>query len=429
MIGLSIITEDHGEETSSFSSLIKPFPALSESEKVRLQADLNLLRKAPPLCDITPEIAEILNNCETVFLDKFSERLFISSFREIGFPVGRGTYFIDQLFKRHIDSKGDFQLKSAMEYFQISQKLETNYDNCKAIFQIFSKLRTEEDLKLIPKERTRETVISKFSSEVFPKKPGVYFFRNEEGQIIYVGKAKNISTRVKSHLSSDLPFERELCAETFSIDYEKTGSETIALLLESHYITSLQPQYNSQQKEILNPYTIVSKEDSKGILRIQAIEKSYSDSENEFYYNRQSALLKILEVQRKFNLCRRFTGIEKTAGKCSDRIFCKGICQGKEKRKSYNKRVKLALEYLYEQRPSFIIKLRGRTIHESGLILVKHGIYHGFGYIDNDTIINSIADIESYIKPYQHNYFTSRIIDQHLRTNKKEENFIPLEVI
>ena len=84
----------------------------------------------------------------------------------------------------------------------------------------------------------------------------MYLFRDHTGTIIYVGKAKNISKRVKDHFTSGLTFEHQLCGETTIVDSEESGSESIALLLESYYITHLKPKYNTQQKEIiLKPIT------------------------------------------------------------------------------------------------------------------------------------------------------------------------------
>ena len=243
-----------------------------------------------------------------------------------------------------------------------------------------------------------------------------------------MGKAINISKRVRSHFSSNAAFERKLCAQATMVDYEETGSELISLLLESHYIGSLSPEFNSQQKEMLQPYIITSKMDSKGILRLQPIQKNYADSENEFYYNRDSVLLKLIEVQRKFRLCKRYAGIERTKASCSDPNFCEGICRGAEDKSDYNTRVRDALSYIDAQRPSYIIKLKGRHKNEMGFVMVKQGIYCGFGYIDTETPINSSNDIAGFLKKYSHNYFTSRIIDQFHKTNKrKAENIFKLE--
>ena len=419
MLRVSILVKEDGEIVSELQSYIKPVPSLSITEKELLEIDYSILRFAPPLCDIASDFIEMIESTNTVFIDKFSERIFKKAFRNIGYPMGAATYIVEKIFKDIFRSAKPFNLESAIESLELDREVLTDLDNSRALEKIFSKLElmigNEMIPILIPSENSKNI---QMDLSLLPNHPGIYLFRNSEGEIIYVGKAKNIAKRVRSHFTSASSFERNLCLQTAIIDFEETGSETIALLLESHYITSLKPKFNTQQKDIINPYIITSKTDSKGILRIQLIQKSYKDSENEFYYNRESVLKKIIEVQQKFKLCKRYTGIERTASRCSDPLFCQGICEGLESEEDYNKRVKIALEYIYSQRPSYIIKLKGRNPFEDGFVLVKHGIYQGFGFIDSQSTINSKEDIESFTKHYTHNYFTSRIIDQHFKNHK-----------
>ena len=420
MIGLAIIIIEEGNIISEFESFVKVVPRLSKAERAAINLDYSTIRSAPTLSDIAPEIIEIIENTSTVFIDQFSSSIFKKAFREIGYPAGSANIILDKVYKNYIKSTSPFSLYHAMELLKIEQPLNSLRDTCLAMEKILDTLNTvgsDNNFVLSSTEHERSDG-NEIDFSNLPKSPGVYFFRDHNDQTIYIGKAKNISKRVRSHFTSRLKFELELCRQTTSIDYEETGSEVIALLLEAYYIHSLMPKYNTLQKEIIDPYIITSKMDSKGILRIQLIQKSYSDNQNEFYYNRTSVLQKVKEVQLKFNLCKRYAGIERTAKKCNDPVFCKGICEGKEDKQTYNQRVQKALDYIFAQRPSYILKLRGRTTFEESLVLVKNGIYQGFGYIDKESNINSIADIESFIKFYPHNYFTARILDQYFKNTR-----------
>lgn len=426
MLKLSILVKENDEILDEFDTYVKAVPSLSKSEKETLLFDYVVLSKSPPFCDIASEVIELLENAATVFIDRFSERVFKKAFREIGYPMGSASYILEKIFKNTLKSTASFNLKFAIEYFGLEVSVSDTNDQCRAMEMIFSKL---ENLDMAPQILSTSSGNTSHNKDIdfgrLPNHPGIYLFRDETDAILYVGKAKNISSRVRSHFTSSLSFEKDLCLNTASVDFEETGSETIALLLESHYITELKPPYNTQQKDIINPFILVSKIDSKGILRIQPIQKSYTDSENEFYYNRDSVISKLIEIQQKFNLCKRFTGIERTAGRCSDVVFCKGICINLEDKEVYNARTKKALEYIYSQRPSYLIKLKGRNSFESSFVLVRNGIYQGFGFIDSDSQINSIADIETYIKHLPHNYFTSRIIDQYFKSHRKNaDNFL-----
>lgn len=431
MLNVAIVTYDDGQPISEFESYIKAIPRLSIAERQRLTVDYSYIKSAPPLSDVAPNIIEIIENTETVFLDKFSESTFKKAFREIGYPVGAATFILEKIFKKTLKFTSLFNLQSALELLNLEDFIASNADRCKAMESVFSKLDslgsgnfTIPDIEKLPFTNQNQTDFTHL-----PSTPGVYFFRDNEGNIIYVGKAKNIVKRVRSHFTNKSKFEVELCLKTETVDFEETGSETIALLLEAHYINELKPSCNTLQKDVLDPYIITSKIDSKGILRIQLLQKSYMDSENEFYYNRTSVLQKVKEIQQKFNLCRRYTGIERTSTRCSDPVFCKGICEGLEDIDTYNDRVKEALDYIFAQRPSYIIKLKGRNQFEQGLVLVKNGIYHGFGFIDAESNINSIEDIEGFVNHFPHNYFTSRTLDQYFKTNRNaSESVIKLQL-
>jgi DNA polymerase-3 subunit epsilon len=428
MLAIAIINMDDNGIYAKEEFLIKPIPRIPKRELTSLGINPNTLRTASVFCELAPFILEKIKETQTVFSDKFSERLFVKTFKEIGYPMGSATYLLDKIFKKVVGGKIPYSLENAQKAVGITMKVSSILEKCELIQKVFENITKVDPSPLDVKvagginKTLHSTIIH------LPNTPGVYFFRNANEEVIYVGKAINISKRVRSHFSSNATFETTLCTQTTQVDYEETGSELISLLLESHYIGSLAPEFNSQQKEMLQPYIITSKVDSKGILRLQPIQKNYADSENEFYYNRDSVLLKLIEVQRKFRLCKRYAGIERTKASCSDPNFCEGICRGAEDKNDYNTRVRDALSYIDAQRPSYIIKLKGRHKNEMGFVMVKQGIYCGYGYIDTETPINSSNDIAGFLKKYSHNYFTSRIIDQFHKANKRRaENILKLE--
>jgi excinuclease ABC subunit C len=78
-----------------------------------------------------------------------------------------------------------------------------------------------------------------------PNSPGIYLFKDPEGQIIYIGKAKSIRTRVKSYFQKTTDWKVEsLIAEHQTIDFIGTKNETEALLLEAQLISEHKPKFN-----------------------------------------------------------------------------------------------------------------------------------------------------------------------------------------
>lgn len=92
----------------------------------------------------------------------------------------------------------------------------------------------------------------KLSLKDIPKYPGVYFMRAGDGEILYIGKAKNLRDRLSSYFrfNSELPLKlRRLLNNIASIDFEITNSELSALILESKLIKQHKPRFNSVIKK------------------------------------------------------------------------------------------------------------------------------------------------------------------------------------
>jgi excinuclease ABC subunit C len=84
----------------------------------------------------------------------------------------------------------------------------------------------------------------------FPEKPGIYFFRDAEGKVLYIGKARSLRDRVRSYFLPGPDIKvRNILGETADIDYILTGSEKEAAFLENNYIQQYQPKFNLRLKD------------------------------------------------------------------------------------------------------------------------------------------------------------------------------------
>ena len=95
------------------------------------------------------------------------------------------------------------------------------------------------------------TVPSDFRSSDIPTNPGVYLYRDEAGEILYVGKAKSLRSRVKSYFSTtEQPIKtRQLVSRIRDIDWIVVNSEVEALLLENKLVKQHIPKYNINLKD------------------------------------------------------------------------------------------------------------------------------------------------------------------------------------
>jgi len=88
------------------------------------------------------------------------------------------------------------------------------------------------------------------AAAALPDKPGIYYFKNEDGQVIYIGKALSLRNRVRSYFTA-VPDVRisHMVAEAAAIDFILTDSEKDALFLESNFIRQHKPRFNVRLKD------------------------------------------------------------------------------------------------------------------------------------------------------------------------------------
>ncbi|GGW42451.1 GIY-YIG nuclease family protein [Arenibacter certesii] len=262
-----------------------------------------------------------------------------------------------------------------------------------------------------------------------PSRPGIYKFQDKAGHTVYVGKAKNIKKRVLSHFRCKSEKETLLCHDTYSIDFELTGNELVALLLEADLIKKLLPKYNTIQKHHRTAFHIVNHYNKAGILQLDIEIKPILNEPTEVFYTKGAAKSKLESLCEQHTLCPKFSGLQRGKGKCSNIKFpsCTGICSGDEEIYNYNERVYKAIDSLHQNASSYIILERGRSSYEQCVVLILEGVYRGFGYIDNSQQISHIDEILDLIQPRKNSYHTSSIITKYTKNNTKRVHYLTPE--
>lgn len=263
-----------------------------------------------------------------------------------------------------------------------------------------------------------------------PEKTGVYYFYDHKGKVIYVGKAKNIKSRIKSHFSagSETTQKQSLFRDIFDISYDLCGNELIALLFEAHEIKRLWPPYNRAQKRVSWNYGIYTYEDQQGYKRFSISKINKSGEALMVFKNQMEARTFLNKLVHDHNLCSKLSGLQKSPASCFDYQIrkCNGACIGKEKPGSYNKRYNKAISAYQKNNDSIAIIGPGRTEEESSVVWIENGAYHGFGYFENSQDLSNVFHLRSYIKSYDDDQDIQRIIQMYLR-NYKDYRIVPIE--
>lgn len=189
-----------------------------------------------------------------------------------------------------------------------------------------------------------------------PGKPGSYQFYDEDHQIIYVGKAKNLKNRVSSYFRKEVDRYKTkvLVSKVWDITYTVVNTEEDALLLENSLIKKYNPRYNVLLKDGKTyPSICVTKEYLPRIFKTRRIDKRFGT-----YYGPYSqiaimySLLELIKKLYKPRTCRfPITPEGITQGKykpCLEYHIhnCKAPCVGKQTHEDYQENIAQACEIL-----------------------------------------------------------------------------------
>lgn len=422
-----------GEVIDKYVSLVNPEREIPTYITALTGIDNKMVADAPRFMDIAQEVDDFTRDAIFVAHNiSFDYNVLRNEFRDIGMSYIRKKLCTVRLSRKLIPGLLSYSLGKLCTSINIPHlnrhRAEGDVDATVILFKRL--LSLDVDFKefhsfLHPrsKQATLPPHLAMNQIEELPQEAGIYLFKNQKHQVIYAGKAKNIKKRVISHFYDKKTKEYQLGQETHFIDYELTGNELLALLVESEHIRKHYPKYNKAQKWPNTTYQIISYVNQRGITQLALGKTKVLHDSVSTFYNRTEATEKLEEICETFKLCPRFCTLQSNVEKCSHyRIkTCEGICDENESVENYNLKVKAAIESLRDNKPSFAIQGPGRTRDEIGFALVVEGEYKGFGFFDCTESLSELEDYKPFLKLQIGSYHTHAIIRSFLRKNGEED--------
>lgn len=190
-----------------------------------------------------------------------------------------------------------------------------------------------------------------------PTKPGVYIYKNANGKIIYIGKAKILRNRVRSYFRSSGPRDAKTTAlvkKIADLDYIITGNEAEALILEDTLIKKYKPKYNIMLKDDKTyPYIRVTNEEYPKVFVTRKVIKDGSKYFGPYTevkgLRRLMKALRSLFFIRSCDLALNETAIANSRFKlCLDYHIkkCLGPCENLISKEEYNENIRQAISIL-----------------------------------------------------------------------------------
>ena len=407
---IAIYKHDGENVIDEYHSLVNPECEIPYFITGLTGIDNQMVRNAPTIQEIAAEIHDF--TAEQIFVAhsvNFDYNVIKHEFKNLGQSYIRKKLCTVRLSRRLFPGFHSYSLGKLCSSLSIPL-----YDrhrakgDAQATVLLFEKILKAEESESVIKsflnarsqEATLPPLLSREVYDELPATPGIYYFKNNTGNIIYVGKAKNIQRRVLGHFYDKSTKEVRMCRETAEIDYEESGTELLALLMETAAIKQHFPLYNSAQKGFIRQYAIFSYEDRNGIKHLAFNSLKQVSQPLITFTNTTNCRLYLEELCMAFDLCPKYCHLQENVSECSHfRIACKGICRNKESVKKYNARVDEAIAYMQTLKEDFVIKEKGRNFDEYGFAWVQGGSYKGYGFIPADFSISHSEELETYLIP------------------------------
>lgn len=396
-----------------------------------------MVARAPRFFEIAKDLVELTK--DTIFVAhnaSFDYNFIRNEFKNLGFDFNRDHLCTVKLSRKLLPGKQSYSLGRLCQELNI--RIDSRHraaGDALATVKLFELLLQEYPggvLNGIPgtiqSSRAINPALSEEKLNALPMKTGVYYFFNDKDEIIYIGKSKSIRQRVISHFQSMKSQKAlEMAGQVCRVDYEETGSELAALLLESEEIKRHQPLFNRRQRRNFFNYGLYSFKDAEGYLNLKIDKNNDGQTPHTSFSNKEMGRQFLFKLVEQFSLCQNLSGLFPTSGACFQYAVkqCRGACLGIEPPYSYNQRVHEALEIASMPSQNMIIVDKGRHYGEKFLVLVEGGRFSAEGYAEPGQLqAMTPAHLESILKPASDNRDARLIISGFVR-NKRVEKVIP----
>ena len=421
---IALFKHDGENIVEEFTSLVNPQCPIPFFITGLTGINDEMVSDAPLFSEIADKILELTK--DSVFVAhsvNFDYGVIKEEFRQLGIDFIRKKLCTVRLSRKLIPGLQSYSLGKLCSAVQIplSDRHRARGDAHATVLLFEKLLRTPDSQSVVQKflnarsqEATLPPHLSKSEVDAIPQKPGIYFFKDSRGRIIYVGKAINLKKRVLGHFYDKSEKEIRLCRETAHIDFELSGSELVALLMESAEIKKHYPLYNRAQKRNIKQFGIFCYEDRKGIKHLAFNTLKTIPQPLKVFYNLTDCRLFLKQLCTTYHLCPKYCHLQVSESNCSfyEETFCEGICSGNEKIEVYNTKVDSAIAALTQEKIGLkILKEKGRHLNEKAFVLLDNGQYKGYGFVDDVMDINSREDIEAFLIPQRNTPETQRIVE------------------
>jgi len=421
---IAICIHDGNEVVQRYETLINPGKDIPVYIQALTGISNEMVQQAPTFNEVAYDIYHVLHGHVFVAHNVNFDHSFVKyHLAAAGYNLECNKLCTVRLSRKILPGMASYSLGKLCRQLSIGNsarhRAAGDADATAELFTLLLNSDNENHITEALKQRSKEKVLPpnlhrKFIDKL-PSTPGVYYFHDNKGKVVYVGKAVNIRKRVDSHFSGNNSGaqRQEFMRHIHQVSYQECGTELMALLTEAVEIKRLWPKFNRSQKKLEFNFGLYTYEDQRGYVRI-AVDKrrKYSTPVHtcSSLIEGRNLLARMMET---YNLCPKLCFIQTNNDTCTSTNADKCACTGHEPADDYNQKVNQAIEGLKQALPTFAIRDEGRKDDEHSCILIEEGRLYGMGYVSHYFEANSISQLKNYLTPYPGNDYMHNMIISH----------------
>lgn len=420
---IAIVISDGIKVVDQYSSLIRPDHHIPIAIQNLTGIDNNMVADAPSFADIALEIREIL--AEHIFVAHNVH--FDLSFVQAAFKAVNIEYKPRRLctvrYGRRVE-KGlrSYSLSNLIKHFHLNNEAAHRaWGDAKVTTELLHLLLAKDHsgqwqqmIKLNSGELNLPAKLPEQEFHDLPMAAGVYYFYNANGEVLYIGKASKLKSRVASHFSGNKESAKTsaFLAEIAHIDYKLCGNILLAGLWEDHEIRQKWPPFNRAQKNPKKKFGVFHYETQKGLLALGINRVNNQQSFLVQFHNLEKARTWMAEKIEAFGLDPELCGFPRSQAQASS---------------NHQQGVEALLKDLKYSRRQRILLCRGRDDSENGFILMGANGFQSFGFVPKDQPIEQVVSLNDYKWEVATSASTAGILNDGLKRIRFQEILISEE--
>lgn len=417
MTEIAIVIHDGMKVVDEYSTLLNPGQPIPLSIQTLTGITPDMVEDAPTFAEVADEIQQFLGGHIFVAHNVNFDYGFVkNAFASVGVDYNPKRLCTVRYSRRIEGGLRSYSLKNLCKHFNVSNEAAHRaYGDARATAQILG-LLLEQDVKgiwqhVIKKNAGEFYLPANLPAEQYlnlPESPGVYYFKDKGGTAIYIGKARNLKKRVSSHFIADKASKRSQAfkREIYQIDFELTGSELLASLLEDHEIRQYWPKYNRAQKNPKVRFGVYAYQNRGGRWSLAVNKITTQQGYLMQFYSRHEAMSWVFDKVKEYGLEPAHCG------------FPGSELEGQHNADEHNTAVEKLIKDVSDYHENYLIKTSGRNAEEDGFAYVENGYLSGIGFVPKDHQVNSLEDILSFVRALKSSTTTHSIIHKTLQNGR-----------